>query len=48
MYIEDGTRDSYQLAFGDIDNDGSKTIDLSELLDAYGIPSGLDLLVSVH
>jgi Tfp pilus assembly protein PilF/Ca2+-binding EF-hand superfamily protein len=33
---EDGTRDSYQLAFGQIDNDGSKTIDLSELLEFYG------------
>ena len=26
---EDGTRDTYQLAFGNIDNDGSKTIDLT-------------------
>eukprot|EP00960_Hanusia_phi_P022564 667515-Hanusia_phi.AAC.1 len=33
---EDGTRDSYQLTFGRIDNDGSKTIDLTELLGFYG------------
>ena len=33
---EDGTRDTYQLAFGNIDNDGSKTIDLTELLEFYG------------
>jgi len=33
---EDGTRGSYQLAFGQIDNDGSKTIDLTELLEFYG------------
>ena len=26
----------YQLAFGEIDNDGSKSIDLSELLLFYG------------
>jgi len=29
---EDGSREHYQLAFGEIDNDGSKTIDLIELL----------------
>jgi len=33
---EDGTRESYQLAFGQIDNNDSKSIDLTELLEFYG------------
>jgi len=33
---EDGTRESYQLAFGKIDNDGSKSIDVHELLRFCG------------
>ncbi len=33
---EDGTRDRYQLSFGEIDADDSKTISLSELCRFYG------------
>ena len=33
---EDGTRDTYQLAFGDMDYDHSKTIEFVELAAKYG------------
>ena len=36
LQTKPGTRESYQLAFGRIDNDGSKTIDITELLGSYG------------
>ena len=41
---EDGTRDTYQLSFGKIDNDNSKSIEFVELCNFYGYTDNGDEL----